>query len=107
MDLNTLHPSEQVQLLNLKGTIIESRWKQYRFYFLLLFLSLLVVVLTIFFTFVSSSSKPIIIFLKPETIIFALSAGSTISVFLLNELVVGIYDCLRWTLTANKLDVAF
>ncbi len=61
-----------------------------------------VIGLTICLSFMSSSAHSVTIFAKTETTIFLLNIDSTISVFLITELLSGACESLRWTLASGS-----
>lgn len=84
---------------------VHSKWKQFLPSIILFIATVLVVSATITLSFLSSSAHPWTIFKTPETTIAALNIGSTISVFLIGELLAGSCDNLRWTLSMRPKGV--
>lgn len=85
-----------------EGPVARPKWKQFMLPTLLFGAAIVVVSATIWVSFRSSAAHPMTLFNKPQNTILALSIGSTISVFLIGELLAGTYDILRWTLAARS-----
>jgi hypothetical protein len=87
--------------------IVVSKWKRFKECLILLVITSLCVVASICYSFLSSAAHPIHLFPKAEQTILVLSIASTVSVFLLGELVLEVCDLLRWTLAARSSGVGF
>jgi|SRR5579859_6187177 len=89
------------------GVAVLPRWKQHFWYFAFWVFTVGWILAVVFYSFLSSSSKrPITIFQRPEHTILVLNVGSSISVFLLTELLYGAANFLRWTMAARRNGVS-
>lgn len=86
-------------------TPTDSKWKRYRMYLATLVVTAIVLVITISIAVVSSSTHRATAFASPSRTIFALNIGSTISVFLVGELLTGGLENLRWTLAVGNVGI--
>lgn len=84
---------------------VRPKWKKFLVSWILLAASTLFFAATITLSFLSSSVNPHTIFSEPGTTITVLNVGSTISVFLVGELLLAASDNLRWTLAARTKGV--
>ena len=83
------------------GYILQPRWKQYMGTYLLFLATFVCVVGTICYLFISSSSHPLVLS-KPATTIFILNLATTVSVFLMSEMINQVFESLRWNLVARR-----
>ena len=83
------------------GVPLQPRWKQFTGILLLSLASVTWLVATICFAFLSASSPPLISFASPGLNIFLIQVGTTISVFLLGEIVSETFDIFRWHRAAD------
>lgn len=87
------------------GVVLAPKWRQYFTYLAMFIVTIMVVSATICMAFLSSPPHFVKIFTRPEHTIFILNLGSTISVFLISELLVCASNNLRWVLAANPSGV--
>lgn len=104
----TLEPTPEKSVVQLieparsDGVELRKRWKQFNTLLLLFSVTFIWVVSTITYTILSSASRPVGIFSRPEQTIFALNLLANLSVFFLGELVGGALEVIRWTLASRS-----
>jgi hypothetical protein len=107
--ISDLTDNEKPEAIPLKdhlcGIPLRTKWQQYRLSFVLFLSTLMCVIGTIIYGFLTSSQQPIAAVSNPKFTVLGLTIGTSVSVFLLGQLIGSITDSLRWTLAASSTGV--